>query len=118
MKDATRGGIAAALNEIAEKSNVGMIIDEQAIPIREEVKNFCDVLGLDPLSLANEGLVVMCVVKEMAEDVLKALRKAGQKNASIVGYTTKKHREVVLKTEFGSERVLPMPAGDPVPRIC
>ncbi len=118
IKDATRGGVAAALNEIAEKSGTGMVVEEEMIPLRNEVKSFCDVLGLDPLSMANEGVVVMCVLKETADDVVKSLRRAGQKNARIVGYTTKKHDEVVLRTELGSKRILPMPAGDPVPRIC
>jgi len=118
MKDATRGGVAAALNEIAEKSDVGMVIEEEFIPIRQEVKTLCDVLGLDPLNMANEGCVVMCVIEEMAEDVLKSIKKAGCRNARIVGYTTKEHKEVVLKTIAGSKRIIPMPAGDPVPRIC
>ncbi len=118
IKDATRGGIAAALNEIAEKSKVGIFIEEDEIPIRQEVRNFCEVLGLDPFVMANEGTVVMSVVRDMADEVLKALKRAGRKNARIVGYTTKKHGEVVMRTIVGSKRVIPMPAGDPVPRIC
>ncbi len=118
MKDATRGGIASALNEIAEQSGVGMVIEENKIPIREEVRSFCEVLGLDPYAMANEGVSVMTVVREMAEDVLEALHKAGEKNARIVGYTTAEHREVILRTELGSERILHMPYGSTVPRIC
>ena len=118
MKDATRGGIAAALNEIAEQSNVGMVIEESKIPIRQEVRNFCEVLGLDPFSMANEGVVVMTVVKEKAEDVRQALHKAGEKNAAIAGYTTEEHEEVVIQTTIGGKRILQMPYGSMVPRIC
>jgi len=118
MKDPTRGGVAAALNEIAEKSGVGVIVEEERIPIRESVKSFCDVLGLDPLSMANEGKVVMGVVAEQAEDVLKTLKKAGQKDAAIVGHATREFREVVVETPIGTRKVLPAPTADPIPRVC
>jgi len=118
MKDATRGGIANALNEISEKSRVGMLIEESQIPISDEVRGFCDVLGLDPLSIANEGKVVMTVVSDVADDVLKALRKSGQKHAEIIGYTTSEFTEVVVETAIGTRKVLPPPVADPVPRVC
>ncbi|ADB58279.1 hydrogenase expression/formation protein HypE [Archaeoglobus profundus] len=118
MKDPTRGGLANALNELAEKSGVGIYIEEERIPIREEVKGFCEVLGLDPLSMANEGKVVMGVVEDMAEDVLKALHKAGQKYAEIIGYATSEFEEVVVETEIGTKKVLPPPTADPIPRVC
>ena len=118
MKDPTRGGLANALNELAEKSGVGIYIEEERIPIREEVKGFCEVLGLDPLSMANEGKVVMGVVEDMAEDVLKALHKAGQKDAEIIGYATSEFEEVVVETETGTKKVLPPPTADPIPRVC
>ncbi len=118
MKDPTRGGLANALNEISEKSGVGMVIHEERIPMLESVRGFCDVLGLDPLAMANEGKVVMIVVEEMADDVLKSLRKAGQKYAEIIGYTTSEHQEVVLETKIGTRKILPPPMADPVPRVC
>ncbi|AEA46183.1 hydrogenase expression/formation protein HypE [Archaeoglobus veneficus] len=118
MKDPTRGGIAAALNEIAEKSGVGILIEEEKIPIRDDVKSFCDVLGLDPLMMANEGKVVMGVVADLAEEVLKALKKAGQKDAAIVGYATSEFREVVIETTIGTRKIMPPPTADPIPRVC
>ncbi len=118
MKDATRGGIANALNEISEKSGVGILIEEDRVPIAHEVRGFCDVLGLDPLSIANEGKVVMTVISDVAEDVLKALRKAGQRDAEIIGYTTSEFTEVVVETPIGTRKVLPPPVADPVPRVC
>lgn len=95
-----------------------MLVEEERIPVSDEVKGFCDVLGLDSLSIANEGKVEMTVVSDMAEEVLKALRKAGQKNAEIVGHTTAEFSEVVLETAIGTRKVLPPPVSDPVPRVC
>ncbi len=118
MKDPTRGGLAAALNEMAEKSGVGIIIEEEKIPIREDIKGFCELLGLDPLSMANEGKVVMGVVADMAEDVLKALHRAGQKNAEIIGYATSEFEYVVMETVVGTKKVIPPPMADPIPRVC
>ncbi len=118
MKDPTRGGIAGVLNEMAEKSGVGILIEEERIPVRDEVRGFCDALGLDPMSMACEGRVVMGVVNEAVDDVIKALKKAGQKDAEIVGYATKEFREVVVETAIGSRKILPPPVADPVPRVC
>lgn len=118
MKDPTRGGLANALNELAEKSGIGILIDEESIPIREEVKGFCEVLGLDPLIMANEGKVVMGVVEDMADDVLKVLHRSGQRNADIIGYATSEFEEVVIETEIGTRKVLPPPTADPIPRVC
>jgi len=118
MKDPTRGGLASALNEMAEKSGVGILIEEERLPIRDDVKGFCELLGLDPLSMANEGKVVMGVVKDMAEDVLKALHKAGQRNAEIIGYATSEFEEVVMETSIGTRKVVPPPMADPIPRVC
>lgn len=117
MKDPTRGGLANALNEIAEKSGVGILVEEERIPIREDVKFVCETLGLDPLSMANEGKVVMTVVKDLAEDVLQVLKKFDE-NAEIIGYTTKEFGEVVMKTRIGTMKVVPPPVMDPVPRVC
>ncbi len=118
MKDPTRGGLAATLNEMAEKSGVGILIEEERIPIRDEVLSFCELLGLDPLTMANEGKVVMGVIPDLAEDVLKLLRKCGQKDAEIIGYATGKFEEVVMETRAGTQRVVPQPVSDPIPRVC
>ncbi len=118
MKDPTRGGLANALNELSEKSGVGIFIEEERIPIRDDVKGFCEVLGLDPLSMANEGKVVMGVVEDLAEDVLKALHRAGQRDAEMIGYATSEYEEVVIETEIGTRKVLPPPTADPIPRVC
>ena len=117
MKDATRGGIAGVLNEMAEKSGVGILIEEERIPIRDDVKSFCDLLGLDPLNMANEGKVVMGVVSEVANDVLKVIRKF-DKNAEIIGFTTNEFDEVVMETVIGTRKVVPQPLADPIPRVC
>ncbi len=118
MKDPTRGGIAGVLNEMAEKSGVGILIEEEKVPVRDDVRGFCEALGLDPMSMACEGRVVMGVVGDMVDDVLKALKKAGQKNAEVIGYSTSEFREVVVETPIGSRKILPPPVADPVPRVC
>ena len=117
MKDPTRGGIAESLNEIAEKSGVGILVEEEQIPVRGDVMAVCDALGLDIFSLANEGKVVMGVIDEMADDVLRAVRKH-DRNASIIGHATDRFKEVVVRTRIGTEKILPPPALDPIPRVC
>jgi len=120
MKDPTRGGLAACLNEMARKSGVEVVIDEEAIPVRKEVLAASEMLGIDPLTVANEGKVVLSVAEEDAEKVLKALRKNkyGQE-AGIIGVVGKKDKgRVLLKTVIGGERILESPMGDPVPRVC
>lgn len=118
-KDPTRGGLANLLNEWREKSNVGINIYEDKIPIRDSVRSTCEYLGLDPLELGNEGKVVLAVIDEMADEVLKALRSTRLgKNAEIIGEATDEHNYVVMKTVIGGLRVIPPPIGDPVPRIC
>ena len=119
MKDPTRGGFANAINEWSFKSRVGVVIEETAVPISEPVRNACELLGLDPLTIGNEGKAVIGCVPEMAEEILKALRKSPLgKNAAIVGKATKRFERVVLHTEVGGHRILEPPVGDPVPRIC
>lgn len=117
MKDATRGGIAGVLNEMAEKSGVGILIEEEKIPIRDDVRSFCELLGLDPLNMANEGKVVMGVIPDLAEDVLKTIKKF-DKNAKIVGYAINEFEEVVMETVVGTRKVVPQPLADPIPRVC
>ena len=96
----------------------GILIEEERIPIKDEVRGFCELLGLDPLSMANEGKVVMGVVADMADDVLKALHRAGQKDAEIIGYATSEFEEVVMETIVGTKKIVPPPTADPIPRVC
>jgi len=119
MKDPTRGGLANSLNEFSEKSKIGIQIEEERIPIKESVRNACEMLGIDPLEVGNEGKVVMGVVKERAEDVLDALRGTEKgKEAEIIGSVTKEIKGVVMKTRVGGRRIVDPPIADPVPRIC
>jgi len=118
-KDPTRGGLANTINEFSEKSKIGIIIYEENIPIPRGVRSACDMLGIDPLEIGNEGKVVFGLVKEKAEDVLKEIKKNHLgKNAAIVGEATNKIKGVVLETTVGGKRNLHKPIGDPVPRIC
>lgn len=115
MRDPTRGGLATTLNEIADSSNLGIEVCEKAIPIKPSVKKMCDILGFDPLYVANEGKFV-CFVK--AEDAAKVRRAMGRR-ARIIGNVVTSHRkEVHLKTELGVSRILPMLESDQLPRIC
>jgi hydrogenase expression/formation protein HypE len=118
-KDPTRGGLANTVNEFSEKSKVGIILHEDRIPIRTGVRSACDMLGIDPLEIGNEGKVVLGVVKEKAEDVLKILKKHPLgKHAAIIGEATSTIHSVVLETQVGGRRILHKPLGDPIPRIC
>ncbi|MEM1515198.1 MAG: hydrogenase expression/formation protein HypE [Thermoproteota archaeon] len=119
MKDPTRGGLADALNEFAEKSGIGILIYEDEIPIREPVRAACEMLGLDPLEIGNEGKVVIGVVKEKAEEVLDFLKSTTEgKDAEIIGEVSDKFSGVVMETIIGGRRIIPRPIGDPIPRIC
>lgn len=120
LRDATRGGIAAVLNEIAQAANVGILLDEEKIPIREEVRGVCDILGFDALELANEGKIIAVVPAESAEKILLAMRKnIYGKNAAEIGEVVKNPAgKVGLRTPLGSVRIVDMPAGELVPRIC
>jgi len=119
MKDPTRGGLANALNEWSEKSRVGILVYEEQIPIREDVRSACEMLGIDPLEVGNEGKIIIGVVKEKAEEVLEVLRKTKEgKDAQIIGEVRKDFEGVVLETVVGGKRIIPPPVGDPVPRIC
>ena len=118
-KDPTRGGLANAVNEFSEKSKIGVMLYEETIPIPDGVRSACDMLGIDPLEIGNEGKVVLGIVKENAEDVLAAIKKHPLgKNAAIIGEVTNEVKGVVLETTIGGKRILHKPLGDPVPRIC
>lgn len=119
-RDATRGGLASALNEIAEAAGCGIEIEENALPLRTEVKGVCEILGLDPLYLANEGTLVLFVPEAEAEQALTAMRatEAG-KAAVIIGHATTAHpKRVVMQTAFGGGRIVDMLVGEQLPRIC
>jgi len=119
MKDPTRGGLADALNEFSEKSNVGVLIYEDKIPIRNDVRAACEMLGIDPLEVGNEGKIVIGVVKEKAEELLEFLRTTEEgKEAQIIGEATNAFTGVAMQTVVGGKRIIPRPVGDPVPRIC
>jgi hydrogenase expression/formation protein HypE len=120
MRDATRGGLATVLNEIAAASEVGIEIDEIRTPIREEVKGFCEILGLDPLYLANEGKIVAVVPEEEVETALAAMRAhpLGQ-GASVIGRIHDGETgRVTMQTVFGGKRIVDMLVGEQLPRIC
>lgn len=120
MKDPTRGGLAACLNELARKARVGITVHESAIPIREEVRGLGELLGINPLEVANEGKAVIGVAPDKAEAVLEALKGHLQgQNAAIIGEATHEFPgKVILVTEVGGKRFLEDPLGDPIPRIC
>jgi hydrogenase expression/formation protein HypE len=119
MKDPTRGGLANALNEWSQKAKVGVLVYEDKIPIRKDVRIACEMLGVDPLEVGNEGKVIIGVVKEMAEDVLEALRSTKEgREAEIIGEATDEFDLVAMETVVGGRRILATPIGDPVPRIC
>ncbi|OYT43634.1 MAG: hydrogenase expression/formation protein HypE [Candidatus Aenigmarchaeota archaeon ex4484_56] len=118
MKDPTRGGLAACLNEIADKSGVGIYIQEEKIPIKNEVKIIGDLLGIDPLQTACEGRAVIFVKPDNADKILKKLKKYNR-DASIIGEVRKKPAgKVILETKVGGKRFLESPVGELYPRIC
>ena len=120
MRDPTRGGLASTLNEIAASSGATIEIDETAIPVREEVKGACEMLGLDPLHVANEGKLVAIVAPEAADVIVEAMRRNPLgADARIIGTVTATGRKLVLmRTAFGTTRIVDMLAGEQLPRIC
>lgn len=120
MRDPTRGGVSSTLNEIAERSQVGIELDEQAIPIRDEVKGACEMLGLDPLYVANEGKLVAIVAPDDADVLLATMRQHPLgKNSQLIGTVTDRHPGLVtMRTALGTTRIVDMLSGDQLPRIC
>ncbi len=119
IRDCTRGGLAATLNEICEGSGLGIRLDEKAIPLREELRGFCEILGLDPLYLANEGSFAAFVPRAAAPAALAALRALdGGGEAAIIGEVTPGGGRVIMDTLFGGARVVDMLVGEQLPRIC
>jgi hydrogenase expression/formation protein HypE len=120
LRDPTRGGVASALNEIASKAKVGIVLDEASIPIWEEVKGACEILGLDPLYVANEGKCLAIVAREKAEEVLEAMKSHPLgKEAAIIGEVVEEHPgQVILRSRIGGRRIVEMLSGEQLPRIC
>lgn len=120
LRDPTRGGLATTLNELARQSKVGIRIQEEAIPVQEPVRAACELLGFDPIYVANEGKLVAIVPAEEAAAVLDAMRcHPYGKQAAIIGEVVKEHPgRVVMKTRLGASRIIDMLSGDLLPRIC
>ncbi len=120
MRDPTRGGLASTLNEIAQSSGVGVAIDEPSLPVRLEVQSACELLGLDPVYVANEGKAVFFVAPEAAERVLEVLRSHPLgRDAARIGQVTAEHpRMLVARTAMGANRVIATQIGEQLPRIC
>ncbi len=120
FRDPTRGGVAATLNEIASDRNVGIVLHDEQIPVNTQVAAACEILGLDPLYSANEGIFMSFVPANIAEDVIKELHKFDEsKHASIIGEVVDEHQgKVLINNPMGGKRVVHMPIGEQLPRIC
>jgi len=120
LRDPTRGGLSSTLNELARQSKVGIWIDETRIPIKEEVRGACELLGFDPFILANEGKLVAIVAEEAAEAILQRMKAHPLgRGAALIGEVREEPGgKVLLRTSIGSTRILDMPVGEPLPRIC
>jgi len=120
LRDPTRGGLSSALNEIAVQSSVSIQIDETRIPVHDQVKGACELLGLDPLYVANEGKLVAIVAPEVAGEIVAAMRRHEfGREAVVIGSVGEKRAGLVtMKTAFGSTRIVDLLAGDQLPRIC
>jgi hydrogenase expression/formation protein HypE len=120
LRDPTRGGLATTLKEIACQSQVSIQLEEETIPIKREVQTACEMLGFDPLYLANEGKVIVIVPEKFSDQALKIMRDSpyGGLAARIGSVYQGNPRQVLLKTAFGSTRMLDLLAGELLPRIC
>ena len=120
MRDPTRGGLATTLNEFAAASGVGIVLQEAAIPVRPEVRGACEVLGIDPMYVANEGKLVAVVPGEVADTVVAAMRSHPLgREAAIIGEVVAENRGmVVMRNALGAQRIVDMPVGEQLPRIC
>ena len=120
MRDATRGGLATALNELAQTSGQGFVFDETAVPVDEAARAACAVLGLDPLYVANEGTFIAVVPPEEAESALNVMRKHPQGRGAVrIGEVTSEHAgKVIMRTSLGARRIVTPLSGDLLPRIC
>src|SRR5262249_5017254 len=120
LRDPTRGGVATALNELAQRSRVGIVLDEAAIAVAEPVRGVCELLGLDPLYVANEGKMLAIVARADTERVVTAMRHHPEgRHARVVGEVVQDpSRLVVLKTSVGGRRIVDLLPGEQLPRIC
>jgi hydrogenase expression/formation protein HypE len=120
LRDATRGGVASVLNELARTSGVAMLVREAAVPVQPAVSGACELLGIDPMYVANEGAFVAIVAPELADEALAALRAVpgGEQAADIGEVRTEPPGMVLVETSFGGRRVMDQLVGDPLPRIC
>jgi hydrogenase expression/formation protein HypE len=120
LRDPTRGGVATTLNEIAQQSNVGIQLEEDALPIREDVAGACEILGLDPLYVANEGKMLVCLPVDAVQEVLQVMRRhpAGRAACQIGEVVADNAGRVVMKTRIGGLRLVDMLRGEQLPRIC
>jgi hydrogenase expression/formation protein HypE len=120
MRDATRGGLATVLNEFAQNSDVAIQLDQTKIPVREEVRGVCEVLGLDPLYLANEGKLVAIVAAQDADTLIELMQQhpAGKESCIIGTVESSPQGKVILETGFGGNRIIDMLVGEQLPRIC
>lgn len=120
MRDVTRGGLATVLNELAEHSHCGVILEEENLPVSNEIRGFCDILGLDPLYMANEGKMIAVVPAKQAEKALELIRSTRYgKNAVIIGRVTESTKSgVTMVTKLGGSRKIDLLYGEGLPRIC
>ena len=120
LRDPTRGGVATVLNELAKDSGFGIDLSQKLIPLSEQVEGACEMLGLDPLYVANEGIFIIVVKEQIAEEVIKVLQASEVgKNATMIGTVTKEHpKQVILTSSIGGRRMLNMLTGEQLPRIC
>ena len=120
LRDLTRGGLASALNEIAEAAGVKITVEEKSIPVREDVHAACEMLGLDPLHVANEGRLVAFITSNDAERALEIFRRHEvSASAAVIGRVAEKSAPlVIIKSAIGASRILDMPSGEQLPRIC
>jgi len=120
LRDPTRGGLATTLNELAQQSKVGILVDEAKIPVKEDVKAACELLGLDPLYVANEGKLVAIADPADTDKILTQMKKNDYgRDAAIIGEVTDEYRgKVVMKTKLGPSRIVDMISGELLPRIC
>jgi hydrogenase expression/formation protein HypE len=120
LRDATRGGVSAVLNEWAKQSNICIEIDEEKIPVCDEVNGICELLGFEAMSLANEGTFVLAIQKEDAQKAIEVLHTFEEaRNATIIGKVTQQYEQkVILNSQWGTKRFLDIPSGELLPRIC
>jgi hydrogenase expression/formation protein HypE len=120
MRDPTRGGVATSLNELARDCGLGIVLDENAVPLRDAVRGACELLGLDPLHIANEGQFLAVVSADYADAAINALNLLpGGEDARIIGEVCQQPAGAVLvTTSYGGSRIVDMLVGDPLPRIC